>query len=141
VGTVDPLGDLVDQLRQEIEARLAPDGWIVEARVSRPPRFSLAFQHPLTSDTSVSLDSTKDYRRTLERFLGSSEFDLVANAPRDVPHARLIRAIRENAKGFEWPPSVTERLALIFELEGILTPEEARWLDTAGAAWALGVHS
>jgi hypothetical protein len=132
IGQAQALSDLVETLQREIEDRLSENGWTVEATVSQmAPRFSVSFEHPLTSDVVLSLDSEQDYRGAVERFLASPEFDVVAKAPSDTPHARLIRAIRENAKGMDWPPSVIERLALILGLEG----------DSAGAAWSLGVRS
>ena len=101
----------------------------------RGPRFSIAFEHPLTGILTVSLDSQKDFRASLEQVIARPEFATVARAPADVPHARLLGAIRENAKGLDWPPSVIERLAVILEVHGVLTSEEAEWLEDAGAAW------
>jgi len=141
MGEAASLDELVADLQRELEGQLSANGWKVEAGVGEhAPRFWVSFWHPLSSDASVSFDSEKDWRRSLERLLQRPEFKIIESAPREIPHTRLIRAIRQNAKGFEWPPSVVERLALILGGEGVLTPDEANWLDKAGPAWPLGVH-
>jgi hypothetical protein len=128
-----------EQTTQTIAARLAEHGWTVALNSVKPPRFSISFEHPLTSDVILSLDSTTDsLQSNVERFLNRREFATVRAAPSEIPHAGLLRAIRENAKGLEWPPSVIERLALILGANGALTGDEAEWLETAGAAWYEG---
>ena len=72
IGEAEALSALVDGIQQELADRLATNGWSIDARVGGfAPRFSILFQHPLTSDFVVSLDSEKDFRPTLDRFLAN----------------------------------------------------------------------
>ena len=119
-----------------LQRLLAPYGWSITLGTFKPTLFSIVFEHPLTSDVILSADSEKQTMHdNIDRFLDQPEFDRIRQAPPGIPHAQLIRAIRENAKGLEWPESVVERLALILETQGLLTEAEAAWLEDAGSAW------
>jgi hypothetical protein len=133
----DKTRSAAEDVLRRLDELLASSGWSVSLGTLKSPRFSIVFEHPLTPDVILSLDSEKNtMQENLDRFLEQPEFARIKEAPRDVPHAALMRAIRENAKGLQWPTSVTERLALILEKHGLLTEAEAEWLEEAGSAWS-----
>jgi hypothetical protein len=126
-----------NEVISRLEERLAPSGWNVHLGTIKPPRFSIVFEHALTSDVILSVDSEKGSTEgKIDEFVSHPEFERMREAPIEAPHAELIRAIRENAKGGEWPADVIERLALILKVQGLLSAAEAEWLERAGAAWS-----
>jgi hypothetical protein len=131
VSPVDP-----EELAATIGTRLGGDGWTVIGHPSTPPRFTFVFAHPLTADCILSVDPTAGSAEdTVERFLGRPEFDVISKAPKDLPHASLVRSLRENARGEKWPPSVLQGVARVLRGHDLLTSGEADWLTQAGPCW------
>ena len=106
-----------DAIGDELRSQLGQHGWIVRSEPGPiPPRYHYLFDHPLTGPYGLSVDPTLDTLRaqiapTLER----PEFDLIAAAPSDLPHADLIGSLRENARGWKWPLNQFQHLATILE--------------------------
>jgi hypothetical protein len=124
---------LIDRVKQQLE----PGGWSVTSSSGHLPRFSVTVAHLLSSRMTISLDASQDsVSDSLARFLARREFEVIKRAPRSTPHAELISALRQNAAGLDWPPTVIERLAQILRVQNVLTHDEADWLADAGAAWA-----
>jgi len=131
VSPVDP-----EELAATIGARLGGDGWTVNGHPSTPPRFTFVLAHPLTADFILSVDPTSDSAEdTIERFLCRSEFAVISKAPKDLPHASLMRSLRENARGEQWPPFVLQGVARVLRGHDLLTSDEADWLTQAGPCW------
>jgi len=134
--TIDEPSERARAIVDGLRTSLAPVGWTIEAHPSVGPRVQIRFAHPLTATFTLSSDLSADSSdATIERFLRRPEFALIAQAPKDVPHASLIRAIREHARGARWPIPVTQDLALILRAHDVLTPEESEWLSRAGPCW------
>lgn len=71
----------------------------------------------------------------MDRALDRREFRVIAEAPKEPPHASLLGKIRTAAQVSHWSPEVVATVARVLQSEDLLTEAEAEWLEMAGPAW------
>ncbi|HEY2372264.1 MAG TPA: hypothetical protein VGH82_06915 [Gaiellaceae bacterium] len=101
-------------------------------------RVASAFnEHPLTTPHVVNFaDDRGDKTRFIEDVLAYREVKVLAAAPTETPHARLIRRLRNVAVANGWSMQIVEVLAAVLADEGVLTDAEGEWLEATGPdAW------
>jgi hypothetical protein len=129
------LPDDLQRLRDELRDKLAPDGWRIEVALAlRDGYAEVVATHPLVPGEHACASSVSGLpdqsRAWLRRW---REVRLVHGAPvRPEAHA-LLRGLRGAAdvpNGDGAPPTVRSVGYVLME-QGILTEDEARWLDEA----------
>src|SRR5690349_18717400 len=115
-----------------LRAALSPP-WTVTLRDAPPGRVSVQVDHPLTTPHGLNFaDDDGDKSRFIEEFLASREVSVLADAPAQTPHARLIRRLRNVGAANRWSAEMVEVLAVVLADEGVLTDAEGKWLEVAG---------
>ena len=118
-----------------IEERLTPHGWQVAVR-TMSSWVNVRVEHELSPSSALGFpDDDSDQTKLVETWLSGSEFSAVAQAPGDVPHAPLIKRIRDAAAANGWGDDVVTPLAGLLADVGVLTLDEGAWLELAGPAW------
>ena len=111
-----------------LRAALGPP-WRVTVRDAPAGRASIEVAHPLTTPHGLDFDDDdRDHLRFIESFLGCREIRILAEAPEAVPHARLIRRLRDVAAANEWSTDMLAVLAVVLADQDVLTAEEGGWL-------------
>jgi hypothetical protein len=89
----------------------------------------------LTNGMTAAFQGDATAIKRLSHLLDRREFSVVASAPRDLPHAMMMRQLRERATVDDWLPIVLGGIAEVLAHNGALTEAEADWLATAGGCW------
>jgi hypothetical protein len=70
--------------------------------------------HPLTTPHGLNFpDDGNDHMPFVQSILGLREVAVLAQAPEDAPHARLIERLRDVAAANDWSAHVVATLALV----------------------------
>jgi hypothetical protein len=129
--------DIAQALFAEARARLEPQGWKLTLEKASATAFAITFEHELTCPYGVHFDRERpDNQDVLERTLERFEFRAIAERPVQLPHAKLLRSIRQAAMGWRWPPTVIPLMAGILLENDVISDTEAVWLEYAGPSWA-----
>ena len=137
--TGDYVTDLTDSAREAasvFENTLKADGWEVETTLT-PAGVHIEVDHPLSSPYGFNFrNDASDHLPYVRSSLLGREFFTIAARPEDIPHADLLKRLREVAAANRWDPKVLAVLAQVLESQSLLTTEESEWLESAGAAWS-----
>jgi hypothetical protein len=112
------------------------DGWTVEL-LDRGDSFALRIEHALSGGHTLYFPrSVSDGIERLNTLLDRFEFDAIRERPAETPHAPLLSSLRQAAKGMRWDKESLAALSRVLLAHGVLSPEEAAWLEYAGPAWS-----
>jgi hypothetical protein len=126
-----------DEIFHEACRLLEPDGWHLEIRLGAS-EFAIDLSHVLTTPTTLGFldaDETERNLAALQQILQRREFEIIRERPISIPHASLIRSMRETATANKWNDEIVAILARMLANHDLLTTAEADWLAMAGPAW------
>lgn len=120
-------------------ARLEGANWATKMWVTGP-EVGLEFDHPLSAMHMLQLNCARPNAR--ERFRDLTvrwEHEIAAVAAFGQLSERVapIGAIRRVAFTYSWTPDALSALTHALAVNGLLTPNEADWLNQAGLPWAI----
>ena len=119
----------------ELRTRLGEHGWRIELDTS-DPWACVTLNHDLTTPISFSFPNEKEsLEQMMIEGLKSPEFAIIAKAPSAIEHASLMKAVREAATVHSWDSQVIAVIARILQAHGVITNDEAHWLENAGHPW------
>lgn len=124
-----------DAILERARAALEPHGWKVWIKTYSAIS-CLVTEHQLTPPMSFAFDDTSDPAEFVASVLAEPEFRTIEARPRDVPHAPLLKNLRDAAAANGWPPPLLDILARVLSASAVITDEEAAWLAEAGAPWS-----
>lgn len=124
------------RLERRLGRDLRPDGWSVSVQHAdgTADAVKVTLAHPLVPGEWALVGSEQHIEATVRETIAHwREITLVHGAPVRPERARLLRELRTLA---DWPHGEETRDALravarVLAEDGLLTPEEARWLDEA----------
>lgn len=117
--------------------------WSAHALV-RPGRAAVELTHPVSAGLQFVFKqdaATDEWARFVDWMATDPEVVAVEACPEDLPHATLLRALRELAKGYALTNALCRDMSTKLEVAGCLSPDEAAWYARFTGEGAFGAPS